>query len=90
MAQVGRTMAERLNEAKGHAAVVIPLRGWSVYGAPGGPLHDALGDKAFLNALKSHLRVHVQLREIDAHINDEIFVDVCVKQLVTFMDEVRS
>jgi uncharacterized protein (UPF0261 family) len=90
MAQVGRTMAERLNEAKGPAAVVIPLRGWSVYGAPGGPLHDALGDKAFLNALKSHLRVHVQLREIDAHINDEIFVDVCVKQLVTFMDEVRS
>ena len=90
MAQVGKTMADRLNEAKGPTAVMIPLRGWSVYGAPGGPLHDALGYKAFLKALRSHLRANIQFKEIDAHINDELFVDLCVKQLKTFMDDVTS
>lgn len=87
MARVGQTMAQRLNEAKGPTAVMIPLRGWSVYGAPGGPLHDALAYKAFLKALRSHLRPNIQYREIDAHINDELFVDLCVKQLKEFMDD---
>ena len=87
MAQVGKTMADRLNEAKGPTAVMIPLRGWSVYGAPGGPLHDALAYKAFLKALRSHLGAHIQYREIDAHINDELFVDLCVNQLKAFMDD---
>ena len=87
MAQVGKTMADRLNEAKGPTAVMIPLRGWSVYGAPGGPLHDALAYRVFLKALRSHLRAHIQYREIDAHINDELFADLCVNQLKAFMDD---
>lgn len=90
MARVARVMAERLNEARGPTAVLVPLKGWSVYGAPGGPLHDALGYREFLNGLKNHLRDHILLKEIDAHINEEHFVALCVKQLVTFMDEVRS
>jgi len=88
MARIGQTMAERLNEAKGPTAVMIPLRGWSVYGAPGGPLHDPLAYKAFLKALRSHLRPDIQYREVDAHINDGLFVDLCVKQLRDFMDDV--
>jgi uncharacterized protein (UPF0261 family) len=90
MGRVGQTMAERLNEAKGPTAVMIPLRGWSVYGAPGGPLHDALAYKAFLKALRNHLHANIQYREVDAHINDELFVELCVKQLKAFMDDVTS
>ena len=56
MAQVGKIMAERLNQARGPTAVMIPLRGWSIYGAKGGPLHDAAGYKVFLEALKNHLK----------------------------------
>lgn len=90
MARVGKTMAERLSEAKGPTAVLIPLRGWSIYGSPGGPLHDALAYKAFLKALRTRLHARVLIREIDAHINDDLFVDRCVQQLVDFMDEERS
>jgi uncharacterized protein (UPF0261 family) len=86
MARVGQTMAERLNGAKGPTAVIIPLRGWSVYGAPGGPLHDPLAYKSFLKALRSRLHANIQYREVDAHINDERFVDLCVKQLKEFME----
>jgi uncharacterized protein (UPF0261 family) len=35
---------------------------------PGGPLHDALGYKAFLKALRNHLHARIQLKEVDAHI----------------------
>ena len=87
IAQVGKTMAERLNEAKGRTAVLVPLRGWSIYGAKGGPLYDEVGYKIFLKALKSNLRPHINLAEVDAHINDAFFVDRCVKQLVEFMNE---
>jgi uncharacterized protein (UPF0261 family) len=90
MAQVGRIMAERLNEAKGPTAVLIPLRGWSIYGAKGGPLHDEAGHTNFLKALKNHLRPDIRLEEVDAHINDALFVDQCVKQLIEFINEEKD
>ena len=34
MAEVGRVMAERLNAAVGPTAILIPLKGWSVYERP--------------------------------------------------------
>jgi len=90
MARVGKTMAKRLNEARGKTAVMVPLKGWSIYGAKGGPLHDELGYAIFVKALKSHLRSHIRLEEVDAHINDALFVDRCIKQLVEFMNEEKN
>jgi uncharacterized protein (UPF0261 family) len=90
MAEVGKVMAERLNAATGPKAVLIPLKGWSVYGAPGGVLYDGAGNRMLQQALKNHLRKDIELREIDAHINDDSFVDACVNQLVTFMEETKE
>jgi uncharacterized protein (UPF0261 family) len=90
MAQVGKIMAERLNGAKGPTAVLIPLRGWSIYGARGGPLYDEAGYTNFLKALKNQIRAHIRLEEVDAHINDPLFADRCVEQLVEFMNEGRD
>ena len=86
MAVVAETMAERLNGARGPVAILIPLRGWSIYGAKGGPLHDEAGYRIFLKTLRHHLRGGIVMEEVDAHINDPVFVDRCVKQLVGFMD----
>lgn len=86
MARVAATMAERLNAARGPAAVLIPLQGWSVYGAKGGPLHDQRGYDLFLKALKRHLKADVRLEEVDAHINDALFAGRCVERLIEFMD----
>ena len=71
----------------GPTAILIPLKGWSVYGAPGGVLYDGAGNRIFLKALKDRLRKDIELKEIDAHINDDPFVDACVDQLITFMEE---
>lgn len=90
MARIGETMAERLNGAKGPAAVLVPLRGWSIYGAPGGPLHDEPGCNILVKALKRHLSDRIRLEEVDAHINDERFAGRCVGRLLEFMGEGRS
>jgi uncharacterized protein (UPF0261 family) len=90
MAEVGRVMAARLNTASGPTAVMVPLKGWSVYGAPGGVLHDGAGNRSLLKALRGHLKEGIQVTEIDAHINDAAFVDACVEQLISFMEKERT
>ncbi|MBE0558811.1 MAG: Tm-1-like ATP-binding domain-containing protein, partial [Proteobacteria bacterium] len=87
MAEVGRVMAGRLNTASGPTTVMVPLKGWSVYGAPGGVLHDGTGNRILLTALREHLKKGIQLTEIDAHINDPAFTDACVDQLVSYMEK---
>ncbi|MDI6725476.1 MAG: Tm-1-like ATP-binding domain-containing protein [Smithellaceae bacterium] len=86
MAQIGRVMAERLNGATGPTAVMVPLAGWSIYGAKGGPLHDEAGNRALLKTLKNGLREDLFIEEIDARINDEVFIDLCVDRLINFME----
>jgi uncharacterized protein (UPF0261 family) len=90
MARVGAVMADRLNNASGPVAVLVPLKGWSVYGAPGGVLHDGVGNRILCKALKSGLRADIPLREIDAHINDGPFIDACVDQLIIYMEETKE
>ena len=90
MARVAETMAERVNEARGPVAIVVPLRGWSIYGAKGGPLHDEVGYRVFLRALRQRLRDGIVLEEVDAHINDRAFVDRCVNRLAGFMNEKKK
>lgn len=85
LARVGCVMAERLNAARGPAAVFVPLRGWSVYGAPGGPLHDPAADAALVAALIKHLDAKVPVRRLDLHINDPAFADACVDALLAML-----
>jgi uncharacterized protein (UPF0261 family) len=77
MVNVGRVLAERLNAATGPVAVVLPMHGWSVYGAPGGPLHDAEGDAAFVRALTRTLRSTIPVHRLPLHINDPGVADHC-------------
>lgn len=88
MARVGRVMAERLNQARGPTVVLVPRKGWSVYGREGGPLHDPRGDQILLQALKHHLKSHVRYEEMDLHINDPQFADVCVDVLANLVEGV--
>jgi len=90
MAEVGRVMAGRLNTASGPTAVMVPLQGWSVYGAPGGVLHDGTGNRNLVKALREHLKEGIPLKEIDAHINDAAFVDACIERLVSYMEKERT
>lgn len=85
-ALLGRVMAERLNAARGPAAVVIPERGWTFVGAPGGVLHDPAANEAFLNALRNELRPGIELKVLDCALNDPLYADTVVDLFVGMME----
>ena len=85
MAAVGRILAERLNRAKGPVAFVLPMKGWSVYGAPGGPLHDAAADATFVRSLTHDLRQDIPVHRLPLHINDPAFAEHCCELLRGFL-----
>ncbi len=88
IARVGKVVGDRLREAKGPTAVLVPLKGWSIYGGEGGPLHDPQGYKIFIKTLKRRLKTDIRYEEIDTHINDHHFADACVNVLLEFMEGV--
>jgi len=87
MATIGQVMAERLNAAKGPTVVLVPLQGWSIYGRLGGPLYDGRGNLALLAGLKSRMNPDIDYKEIDLHINDQLFADACVETLLHLLKE---
>lgn len=81
MERLGQVMAEKLNGSVGPVAFILPLRGWSVVGAPGGPLYDPESNGRFISALKANLSPRVRLVEMDALINDPAVADQAVQLL---------
>ncbi len=76
--KLGQLMAEKLNRALGPVTVAIPRRGFSACDRNSGPLRDPGADRAFVRALSKHLRGGIEVREIDAHINDDRFAwEIC-------------
>ncbi|MFF9511063.1 Tm-1-like ATP-binding domain-containing protein [Streptomyces sp. NPDC014724] len=82
MAELGTLMGRKLASARGPAAVFWPLGGVSAVDAPDGPFHDPEADAAGLASLRAALRGSaVELREIDAQLNDPIFAVAAADRL---------
>ena len=81
-AKLGGILAEKLSLSTGPVTVLLPLRGGSVIGAPGGPFHDANADAGLYSALKSALRPDIPVVEIDCAINDPTFAEACAQALL--------
>ena len=80
--RVGTLMAERLNAARGPVAVLVPQRGWSEVGSPGGVLHDLNANAGLVETLHELLDPAVLLREVDATINDPAFAELAADTLL--------
>ncbi|MFQ5912093.1 MAG: Tm-1-like ATP-binding domain-containing protein [Nitrospinota bacterium] len=89
--ELGRIVARKLNAARGPVAVLIPLRGFSLLdreggpevspykGSPEGPWYDPEADRAFVDGLMAAIK-DVEVRQVDAHINDPSFADLLVQR----------
>ena len=78
MRLIAKTMAERLNKAKGPVKIFIPTKGWSTLSVTGQPLYDPEADKVFTEELKRHLRSTVEVKELDVHLNTQEFAEAVV------------
>ncbi|MDP6507256.1 MAG: Tm-1-like ATP-binding domain-containing protein, partial [Planctomycetota bacterium] len=82
--RLGAITAEKLNQAKGPTAVLLPLGGVSAIDAPKQSFHDPKADNEYRKALLARInRKKVLVKEIDAHINDDVFAGEIV---ATFLE----
>ena len=75
---LARIVSGKLNRARGPAAVVFPLRGFSAIDREGFAFHEVETDRIFLEEMKRELKKDVEVIEADAHIFDESFLSTVV------------
>lgn len=85
MAELGRLMATRLNAARGPAAVLVPMHGFSFSDRPGHAFYDPAADAALVEALEAGLEPRVELVQIEAHVNDPPFADAVAAKMEELM-----
>ena len=86
MATLGEVIANKLNKAIGPTVVAIPLGGFNMYSHKGEALYDPEVDRAFIKALKKHLKSEIKVTEVDAHINDPVFAETIVPLLTGMIE----
>ncbi len=86
-AELGRTIARRLADARGPVALFVPLKGVSAIDIEGGPFHDPAADEALFEALRHDCPANVELHELEYNVNDPEFAIAMVDRLVEFLGE---
>jgi uncharacterized protein (UPF0261 family) len=84
--QVGKTIAQKLNQATGPVKVLIPKRGFSSLDVKGGIFYDPVANKTFIDSLRSSLDKAITVEEIDAHINDDKFAQTVVAEFISLLE----
>lgn len=80
-AEVAAHIAQRLAQAQGPCVLMLPLQGLHAWDRTGEPLHDPQGLAAFMAAMPAAAQAQgVALQAVDAHINDDAFVDAALAQ----------
>jgi uncharacterized protein (UPF0261 family) len=85
--RLGALFAERANAATGPTTVLIPMKGWSHIGSPGGILHDLEANGALVARLRADLAPHVEYRELDLSINHPRFAVEAAEALLRHLPD---
>jgi uncharacterized protein (UPF0261 family) len=88
-AEIGRRIAEKLNQAQGPATLLIPRLGVSMLDQEGHPFHDPEANTALFEALRDHVRPPVEVVEMDLHINDPAFADAAADRLLALVEQAQ-
>jgi uncharacterized protein (UPF0261 family) len=84
--RLGDHLAVMLREAAGPVRFYVPLKGFSSHDSTEGHLHDPSQPPLFADYLEQVMPASVDVRRVDAHINDPPFADAlanAVRELVT-------
>ena len=81
-AEIGRILAEKINRSVGPVKVLIPLKGFSLYSRPDGPIPDPEADAALVKSLTENLRADIPVIRMDCNINEEPFARYIAEELL--------
>jgi uncharacterized protein (UPF0261 family) len=85
MEEIGKVVAEKLNKAKGPTAVLLSLKGISVLDQVDKDFVDNEANFALFETLKKNLKPEIEVKVMDAHINDESFADEAAEMMYRLM-----
>jgi uncharacterized protein (UPF0261 family) len=85
MEEIAKYMAEKLNKARGPTAVIHSLKGISALDLLDEGFVDNEANLAYLETLKRNIRPDIEVKEVDAHVNDDVFADEAAKMLLRLM-----
>jgi uncharacterized protein (UPF0261 family) len=82
---LGSSLSKKLNKSTGKVSILLPLRGVSQIGNPGGVFHNPEIDQVLFDAIKDNIKKSIDIIEIDANINDAVFAERSVAVLLEMM-----
>ena len=89
--KIGELIARAANaHTTAEVAILIPLKGVSMLDSPGGEFWDVEANQACFNTIKKLVKKGIPIIEIDANINDPVFVDKTVEVLLGMIKHAAS
>ena len=85
--QAAHTIAGKVNKSTGPCAFIMPLHGIDEWDREGGQFRDVEGLEAFYDVLRNTLNPPVELHEVEAHINDDLFAQAALEIFDRWVDE---
>lgn len=82
---IGKEVAFKASASKGKVNVVLPLGGYSKFDEESKPGFDRLADRIFVESLLQWKSPHVPFIESNRHINDDLFAQIAVDQLLKLL-----
>jgi len=70
---LAKIIGELCNQAQGPWKILVPMKGFSAFDHPDGPLHDPAAPPLFVKMLEKILDNQANLRTLPCHINDPMF-----------------
>jgi uncharacterized protein (UPF0261 family) len=80
-------LSEKLNKDASTIKILIPLKGWSEADRDEGPLYDPPMNMFFTQCLREKLDHHIQITEVDHHINDPAFAEIAAQMMHQMIEE---
>ena len=86
---LGKRLAQKLNKSAAPTTIVLPLKGISQIDAEGGVFYRPEIDRALFDSIKNNVNETVDVKEVDAHINDYAFSGILVKTLLEMIERTK-
>lgn len=90
--QMGEIFAQKANTAKGETRFIIPMKGYSMLDSVNEKQEpqvfwDPAADQSFVDALKGSLDPSIRVIEVDANINDVVYAERAVAELLKMIEQ---
>lgn len=85
--EIGKKIAEKLNQSNGPVTLILPLKGVSSLDADGQPFFDPGANRMLFDSLRENVAPNINVVELDLHINDSEFAGRIAEELLELLSQ---